>query len=88
MKEDNVVREKSYAFAVRVVNVCRHLSEKKSEYVLSKQLLRSGTSVGANVEEAIGGQSQKDFFEKGLLRKTEYLIQGSARVTLLDSVTK
>lgn len=88
MKEDNVVREKSYAFAVRVVNVCRHLSEKKSEYVLSKQLLRSGTSVGANVEEAIGGQSQKDFFAKGLLRKTEYLIQGSARVTLLDSVTK
>ena len=69
MKEDNVVREKSYAFAVRVVNVCRHLSEKKSEYVLSKQLLRSGTSVGANVEEAIGGQSEKDFFAKGLLRK-------------------
>jgi four helix bundle protein len=64
MKEDNVVQKKSYAFAVRIVKVYQHLAESKREYVLSKQLLRSGTSIGANVEEAIGGQSGKDFYAK------------------------
>ena len=58
MKE-NVIQIKSYAFAVKIVKVYKHLCENKKEYVLSKQLLRSGTSVGANVEEAIGGQSEK-----------------------------
>ncbi len=61
MKQDNVVRDKSYAFAVRVVKACRYLVDEKREFVLSKQLLRSGTSIGANVEEAIGAQSDKDF---------------------------
>jgi len=60
MKE-NVVQNKSYAFALRIVNLYRWLCEEKKEYVLSKQILRSGTSIGANVEEAIGGQSDKDF---------------------------
>ena len=64
MKTDNVVREKSYAFALRMVKLYRWLCEEKKEYVLSKQLLRSGTSIGANVEEAIGGQSEKDFISK------------------------
>jgi four helix bundle protein len=63
MKE-NVIQIKSYAFAVKIVTVYKHLCENKKEYVLSKQLLRSGTSIGANVEEAIGGQSEKDFFAK------------------------
>ncbi len=63
MKE-NIIQIKSYAFAVKIVKVDKHLSENKKEYVLSKQLLRSGTSIGANVEEAIGGQSEKDFFAK------------------------
>ena len=57
----NVVQEKSYAFAVRIVRMYQHLSSEKREFVLSKQVLRSGTSVGANVEEAIGGLSKKDF---------------------------
>ena len=61
MKEGNVLREKSYSFALRIVRTSRYLSEEKHEYTLSKQLLRSGTSIGANVEEAIGGQSDKDF---------------------------
>lgn len=61
MKEGNVLREKSYAFALRAVKTFRYLSEEKHEYTLSKQLLRAGTSIGANVEEAIGGQSDKDF---------------------------
>jgi len=62
MKKDNVIQIKSYAFAVRVVELYKHLSQEKREFVLSKQLLRSGTSIGANVEEVIGGQSRKDFF--------------------------
>ncbi len=64
MKKGNVVQEKSYAFAVKIVAVCRRLMEENKEYILSKQLMRSGTSIGANIEEAIGGQSRKDFFAK------------------------
>lgn len=63
MKE-NVVQEKSYAFAVRIVRLYQHLTTAKKEFVLSKQILRSGTSIGANVEEAIGGQSRADFIAK------------------------
>lgn len=64
MKKDNVIQIKSYDFAVRIVKLYKHLSQEKREFILSKQLLRSGTSIGANVEEAIGGQSRKDFFAK------------------------
>jgi four helix bundle protein len=64
MKNDNVVQSKSYSFAIRIVEVYKYLNSEKKEFVLSKQLLRSGTSIGANVEEAIGGQSRKDFFAK------------------------
>ncbi len=64
MKKDNAIQIKSYDFAVRIVKLYKHLSQEKREFVLSKQLLRSGTSIGANVEEAIGGQSRKDFFAK------------------------
>ncbi len=64
MKQDNVVQQKSYAFALRIVKAYRYLCEEKKEFVLAKQLLRSGTSVGANVEEAIGGQTKKDFYAK------------------------
>ena len=63
MKE-NVVQIKSYHFAVRIVRLSQFLVKEKKEYVLSKQLLRSGTSIGANVEEAIGGQSKRDFIAK------------------------
>ncbi len=62
--KDNLVQQKSYSFAVRIVRVFRHLAEKKKEYVLSKQLLRCGTSIGANIEEAIGAQSRADFFAR------------------------
>ena len=63
MKE-NIVQNKSFDFAVRIVNLYKHLSQEKREFVLSKQLLRSGTSIGANVEEAIGGISKADFGAK------------------------
>ncbi len=63
MKE-NVIIDKSFKFSVEVVELYKYLTEKKKEYVLSKQLLRSGTSIGANVEEAVGGFSRKDFIAK------------------------
>jgi four helix bundle protein len=63
MKE-NLVQTKSYSFALRIIKLYKYLCEEKKEFVLSKQVLRSGTSVGANVEEAIGGQSSKDFVAK------------------------
>ena len=64
MKTDNIVQIKSYQFAIRIVNLSRHLIEIEKEFILSKQILRSGTSIGANIEEAIGGQSKKDFLSK------------------------
>jgi len=64
MKTDNIIQQKSYSFAVRVVKMCQHLVTAKKERVLSKQVVRSGTSVGANVEEAIGAQSRPDFVAK------------------------
>ena len=61
--KDNLVRELSYEFAIQIVKLCRLLQEQK-EFILSAQLMRSGTSVGANVEEASAGQSRKDFIAK------------------------
>lgn len=63
-KKQNVIAEKSFFFAVRIVKLYQHLSEKKKEFVLSKQILRSGTSIGANVEEAEGAISKADFSNK------------------------
>ena len=64
MKNDNVVKEKSFEFSVRIVNLYKHLTTNKQEYVLSKQLLRSGTSIGANISEAEQAQSVSDFISK------------------------
>jgi four helix bundle protein len=64
MKKENIIQEKSYAFALKIVRVTQELINQKREYVLSKQLLKSGTSIGANIEEAIGAQSKKDFYSK------------------------
>ncbi len=85
MKSGNVIQEKSYAFALRTVKLYQHLVERKKEFVLSKQVLRSGTSIGANVEEALGGQSGRDFLAKFNIaykeaRETHYWLR-----LLLDS---
>lgn len=64
MKKENPVQEKSYALALRIVELYKYLTEEKKEFVLSKQILRSGTGIGANIEEAEGAQSQKDFLSK------------------------
>lgn len=64
MKEGNAVRDKSYAFARRCVKLYKYLCEEKKEYILSKQLLRSGTSIGANIAESQYGQTKMDFASK------------------------
>ena len=61
---DNAVEIKSFQFAVRIVKLCRHIRDAKKEYTLTKQLLRSGTSIGANVAEAQQAQSRPDFIAK------------------------
>lgn len=63
-RKDNSIAEKSMAFAVRIVGLFRYLTEKKRENVMSKQVLRSGTSIGANVREANSAQSKADFISK------------------------
>ena len=63
-RKDNSIAEKSMVFAVRVVGLYRYLNEKKRECVMSKQVLRSGTSIGANVREANSAQSKADFIAK------------------------
>jgi len=60
----SIIQEKSYLFSLRIINAYRQIIERQKEYTLSRQLLKSGTSIGANVEEALGGQSRKDFFMK------------------------
>ncbi len=80
MKSNNIIQQKTFGFAIRVVNVYKHLTETKKEFVLSKQLLRSGTSIGANIEESIGAQSDKDFASKISIaykeaRETRYWIK-------------
>lgn len=64
MKEDNVILEKTFQFSLRIIKLHLYLKEKKVDNALSLQLLRSGTSIGANVEEAMGGSSKKDFTQK------------------------
>ena len=62
--KENVLKSKSYAFALRIVKLYKHISSQQHEYVLSKQVLRSGTSVGANITEGNRAQSKTDFVHK------------------------
>ena len=89
MKKDNVILEKSLDFAVRIVKLSRYMSEVKNETIMSKQALRSGTSIGANVREAIYGQSRNDFIAKLSIAlketsETEYWIELLRRTDYLD----
>ena len=79
MKE-NVIAKKSFAFSVRTVNLYRYLSEQKKEYVISKQIYKSGTSIGANIAEAQRAQSTADFVAKMKIalkeaNETQYWLQ-------------
>lgn len=59
--KDNIIEEKSFDFAVRIVKLYQYLTDNKKEYVMSKQLLRSGTSIGANIAESQKAQTRPDF---------------------------
>lgn len=98
---NNIIETKSFNFAIRIVNLYKHLTTEKKEYILSKQLLRSGTSIGANVAEAEQAQSRADFVSKmnislkevsetkywiKLLQATEYLSDKEGNSILSDSV--
>ena len=94
--KDNLVLDKSFAFAVRVVKLYKYLCAEKKEFVLSKQLLRSGTSIGANINEAQAGQSKNDFIAKMCIaskeaRETKYwidLLIETDYLSLADSHTR
>ncbi|MCR5151443.1 MAG: four helix bundle protein [Clostridiales bacterium] len=90
MKDENIIVEKSKAFALRIIKLYRYLSAEKQEYVLSKQILRSGTSVGANVREAERGQSKADFYAKmnialKEISETEYWLELLHESDYIDS---
>ena len=64
MNEDNIIVQKSKSFSLKIITLYKFLVDEKKEYVLSKQILKSGTSIGANIKEAIRGQSKADFYAK------------------------
>jgi four helix bundle protein len=64
MKENNIIREKSYDFSLKIIKTYQKLTQENREFILSKQVIRSGTSIGVNIEEAIGAQSKNDFIAK------------------------
>lgn len=79
MKQPNIIAELSFDFAIQIIYLCRQLVEKK-EFVLAKQLFRSATSIGANVEEASAAQSKRDFVVKMVIsskeaRETRYWVR-------------
>jgi four helix bundle protein len=78
--KDNLVVLKTFQFAVKIIETFKILNEDKKEYILSKQLLRAGTSIGANVREGVQAQSKKDFISKMSIAlkeayETEYWIE-------------
>lgn len=98
---DNVIENKSFQFAIRIVRLYKFLCEEKKEYIMSKQLLRAGTSIGANVTESQQAQSKPDFVSKisialkeasetkywiKLLGATEYLSENQTKSILDDCV--
>ena len=98
-KEENIIAAKSYAFSIRCVNLYRFLCEERNDYTIGKQLLRSGTSIGANVKEALRGYTKADFTAKmsialkeasetefwiELLRDTNFITEQQANSMLTD----
>ena len=98
---DNIIEDKSFRFAIRIVNLYKYLCRTKKEFVLSKQLLRAGTSIGANVAESQQAQSRADFISKlsialketsetkywlRLLKATDYLTDEESRSIYADCI--
>ena len=100
-KDDNVIVQKSYAFSLRCVKLYKYLCSRDGNYIIGKQLLRSGTSIGANVREALRAQTRPDFITKlnvalkeaseteywiELLRDSDYISSSQAESMLADCV--
>ena len=101
MMETNIIEEKSFSFAIRIVKLYKILSSEHNEYVISKQMLKSGTSIGANISEAQNAQSRADFLSKmsialkeatetkywlRLLHSTDYLSEAAFQSVFADCV--
>ncbi|UUV18845.1 four helix bundle protein [Fusobacteria bacterium ZRK30] len=99
MRRNSIVYDKSFKFAIRIVKLYKHLKETKKEYIMSKQLMRCGTSIGANVSEGIEAQSKKDFISKlsialkeanesrywiNLMKATDYLDEKEEKSLIID----
>ena len=99
MKEENPVVQKSKAFAIRIIRLYQHLTSEKKEFILSKQILRSGTSIGANIKESTRAQSTADFQSKmqialkeadeteywlELLMETDYITEKAGKSLIND----
>jgi four helix bundle protein len=95
----NIIKEKSYNFALRIIKLYKYLSNDKKEYTLSKQILRSGTAIGAIIKEAIQAESTADFIHKlsmsnkeanethywlRLLRDSNYLSEKESKSIIID----
>ena len=90
MQKSNIIKEKTYQFALDIINLYRTM-QKQNEFILSKQLVRSGTSIGANVEEASAAQSRKDFISKMAIsskeaRETSYWLRLFRNSKLCDKI--
>jgi four helix bundle protein len=88
MKTENIIQDKSFDFALSIIELYKNLINEK-EFILSKQLLKSGTSIGANVEEALAGMSKKDFIAKMAIsskeaRETRYWLRLYQASKLVD----
>ncbi len=88
LMSENVVKQKSYNFALQIIKLCARLKQQK-HFEIASQLLRAGTSIGANVEEALAGQSRKDFFAKMSIaskkaRETNYWLRLLKDAEILD----
>lgn len=87
---NSIIKEKSFSFALEIIKIYKLLTLTKKEFVISKQLLRSGTSIGANVKEALKGQSRKDFLSKMSIalkeaEETEYWLELLVQSNYLNS---
>lgn len=90
--KDNVIQNKTYVFSLKIIKLYQHLTKQKKEYVISKQILRCGTSIGANVEEAIGAHTTKEFLSKLNIaykeaRETRYWIRLIKDSNYIKSIT-
>jgi four helix bundle protein len=87
--KENAIKDKSFKFSVRIVKLYQYLCNDKKEYNLSKQILKSGTSIGANVEESFGGISMNDFSSNISIaykesRETEYWLRLLSETNYID----